>query len=305
MSERGEMEAVIEAILFVSSEPVPRTRLIELFEDDEREQAAAALAAVLARYAGAEARGVMVEDVAGGVRLVTRPEMGTWLRRFFEVAGSSKLSMAALETLAIIGYRQPITGPEIQELRGVSPAGVLKTLLEKRLVRIAGRKEVVGKPFLYATTREFLVHFGLNSLRDLPPLEEFEETFGALAGAAAAVAPGVGTAAGGGTGGESGQAGGGRGDWGAVDGQAADEGDREERILREAAEIEDREEPGERDLAVADPAAFDPPRAVEPQRLPAHAARKGETGDEREPEGDEEELPGDQEPAASRTRMER
>ena len=121
----------------------------------------------------------MVEDVAGGVRLATRPEMVGWLRRFFDVSGGTKLSMAALETLAIVAYRQPITGPEIQELRGVSPAGVLKTLLERRLVRIAGRKEVVGKPFLYGTTREFLVHFGLDSLKDLPPLEEFEETFGA------------------------------------------------------------------------------------------------------------------------------
>jgi segregation and condensation protein B len=87
--------------------------------------------------------------------------------------------MAALETLAIIAYRQPVTGPEIQELRGVSAVGVLKTLLERRLVRITGRKEVVGKPFLYGTTKEFLVHFGLNALKDLPPLAEFEETFGA------------------------------------------------------------------------------------------------------------------------------
>ncbi|HWN45224.1 MAG TPA: SMC-Scp complex subunit ScpB, partial [Thermoanaerobaculia bacterium] len=100
-------------------------------------------------------------------------------RRFFDVSSGTKLSMAALETLAIIAYRQPITGPEIQELRGVNPTGVLKTLLERRLVRISGRKEVVGKPFLYGTTKEFLVHFGLNSLKDLPPLEEFEETFGA------------------------------------------------------------------------------------------------------------------------------
>jgi segregation and condensation protein B len=204
MSERAEMEAAIEAILFVSSEPVPRARLLELFEEDEREQAAEALAAVLARYAGDEGRGVMVEEVAGGVRLVTRPETGTWLRRFFEVAGGGKLSMAALETLAIVAYRQPITGPEIQELRSVNPVGVLKTLLEKRLVRIAGRKEVVGKPFLYTTTREFLVHFGLNNLRDLPPLEEIEETFG-IAGAGGLP------------------------------------GDREEGILREAAALEERD----------------------------------------------------------------
>lgn len=187
MIERSEMEAALEAILFVSSEPVPRTKLLELFDEEDRAQAAEALEAVLARYAegdGHGGRGVLVEDVAGGVRLATRPEVGSWLRRFFDVSGGTKLSMAALETLAIIAYRQPITGPEIQELRGVSAVGVLKTLLERRLVRITGRKEVVGKPFLYGTTKEFLVHFGLNSLKDLPPLEEFEETFGAAGGGA-------------------------------------------------------------------------------------------------------------------------
>jgi len=190
------MEAALEAVLFVSSEPVSREKLVEMFDEEEREAAGEALEAVLARYrppeppegAGAGAafgdsggdsgRGVMIEEVAGGVRLVTRPEMNGWLRRFFEVRGGSKLSMAALETLAIIAYRQPVTGPEIQELRGVNPSGVLRTLLEKHLIRIAGRKEVVGKPFLYCTTREFLVHFGLKSLKDLPPLEELEEAFG-------------------------------------------------------------------------------------------------------------------------------
>jgi len=253
MTERHDMEAAIEAVLFVSSEPVPRSRLLEMFDEDERAQAAEALEAVLARYApttggtdgdgdegsGASPRGVFVEDVGGGVRIATRPEMVGWLRRFFDVSSGTKLSMAALETLAIIAYRQPITGPEVQELRSVNPAGVIKTLLERRLVRIAGRKEVVGKPFLYGTTREFLVHFGLNSLRDLPPLEEFEETFGQMAG--------------------------GDGDGGAppielsqatldmmaseaaesspemAEMSAADGGDREERILREAAEIADAE----------------------------------------------------------------
>lgn len=189
MTARHEMEAALEAVLFVSSEPVSRDKLIEMFDPEEREEASAALETVLARYhpdldeTGSASladtgRGVMIEEIAGGVRLVTRPELNGWLRRFFEVRGSSKLSMAALETLAIIAYRQPVTGPEIQELRSVNPSGVLKTLLEKHLVRIAGRKEVVGKPFLYCTTREFLVHFGLKSLEDLPPLEEFEEAFG-------------------------------------------------------------------------------------------------------------------------------
>ncbi|HET9210726.1 MAG TPA: SMC-Scp complex subunit ScpB [Thermoanaerobaculia bacterium] len=223
MTERSEMEAALEAILFVSSEPVPRTKLLELFDEEEREQAAEALEAVLARYSGDEGRGVLVEDVAGGVRLATRPEVVGWLRRFFDVSGGNKLSMAALETLAIIAYRQPITGPEIQELRGVSAAGVLKTLLERRMVRIVGRKEVVGKPFLYGTTREFLVHFGLNSLKDLPPLEELEETFGsgdasevARLAEMAGITPAGGEEAGAGE-------------------------DREEAFLREVAELEERE----------------------------------------------------------------
>lgn len=223
---RSEMEAVIEAVLFVAAEPVSRGRLLEIFEQDEREAAAQALEAVVARYGGGEGRGVMLEEVAGGIRLATRPELVGWLRRFFEVSGGSKLSMAALETLAIVAYRQPVTGPEIQELRSVNSTGVLSTLLQRRLVRIAGRKEVVGKPFLYATTREFLVHFGLKSLKDLPPLEEFEETFGEAAGSPAGIAAeaisSVGVA------------------------EAGEEGaDREERFLREAAALEETAEMAE------------------------------------------------------------
>jgi len=297
MSERGELEAVIEAVLFVSSEPVPRTRLLELFEEEEREEAAAALDAVLARYAAGSGRGVMVEDVAGGVRLVTRPEMGVWLRRFFDVAGSSKLSMAALETLAIIAYRQPITGPEIQELRSVSPVGVLKTLLEKRLVRIAGRKEVVGKPFLYATTREFLVHFGLNSLRDLPPLEEFEETFGAAAGLGERGARGGEGERGGA---EAGGPWTGPGRLPAWDG-GGDEGedeDREERILREAAELEERGEGAEAgpggDAAGWEPASED-----------ALAAASWDAAVEEDLAGAEVEAPGEAETAAAGSKAER
>ncbi len=178
MTEHSEMEAALEAVLFVAAEPVDREKLLEIFGSRERTDAAAALERVVERYRGGPDRGFLIEEVAGGLRLVTRPELHGYLRKFFEVSGRTRLSMAALETLAIVGYRQPITGPEIQELRGVSPAGVLKTLLEKRLVRISGRKKVVGKPFLYRTTREFLMHFGLESLEDLPPLEEFEEIFG-------------------------------------------------------------------------------------------------------------------------------
>lgn len=181
MTDRAEIAAALEAVLFVATEPVPRDRLLELFSDRDRPRAEEALREVLERYGSVADRGIFVEQVAGGLRLVTRPELNSYLRRFFEVTGRTRLSLAALETLAIIAYRQPMTAPEIQELRGVSSSGVLKTLLERRLVRIAGRKKVVGKPFIYRTTREFLMHFGLETLEDLPPLEEFEESFGSVA----------------------------------------------------------------------------------------------------------------------------
>lgn len=178
MTDQTQMEAVVEAILFVTKDPVSRAKLLEVFDEKEREAASAALDTVIDRYREDAGRGIMVDEVAGGLRLVSRPDLHGYLRRFFEVTGSNKLSMPALESLAIVAYRQPVTAPEIQELRGVNSSGVLKKLLERHLIRIAGRKEVVGKPFLYGTTREFLQHFGLKNLKELPPLEQFEELFG-------------------------------------------------------------------------------------------------------------------------------
>jgi segregation and condensation protein B len=178
MSADAALEAALEALLFVAAEPVSAERLLAVFDEGERPAAARALARLGERYRAGEGRGVVLEEVAGGLRIVTAPECHPYLRRFFEAAGANRLSMAALETLAIVAYRQPVTAPEIQELRGKSSIAALKTLLERRLVRIAGRKDVVGRPFLYATTREFLMHFGLRSLADLPPLEEFEEMIG-------------------------------------------------------------------------------------------------------------------------------
>ncbi|HUP22131.1 MAG TPA: SMC-Scp complex subunit ScpB [Thermoanaerobaculia bacterium] len=178
MNGRDEMEAAVEAILFVSGEPVPLERMLAVFPEDQREEAAAALQRVVERYRPAPdqlGRGVMIDEAAGGLRLVTRPELHLYLKRFFDVSGQNRLTMAAIETLAIIAYRQPITAPEIQDLRGKNSSAVLKTLLERRLARISGRREVVGRPFLYSTTRDFLLHFGLRSLDDLPPLEELEE----------------------------------------------------------------------------------------------------------------------------------
>ncbi len=186
MKTAADMEAVFEALLFASSDPQSEARLLGVFPDSERESAREALDAVLSRYRADGAgqspnRGVILDQTGGGYRLVTRADLHPYLRKFFDVAGRGKLSMAAVETLAIVAYRQPVTSPEIQELRGRNSTGVLKTLLERRLIRIAGRREVVGSPFLYGTTREFLRHFGLGSIKDLPPLEEFEETFRAAA----------------------------------------------------------------------------------------------------------------------------
>lgn len=176
---RAEMVAALEAILFVAGEPLARERLLEVFDAGERAEGERALRAVIARYQPAEGSGVMVEEVGGGIRLASRPELHGYLRRFFQLTGRTRLSMAALETLAIVAYRQPLTGPEMAELRGVQCNAVVKTLLERRLIRIVGRKQVVGKPFLYGTTREFLLHFGLGTLSDLPPLEELEDFFAA------------------------------------------------------------------------------------------------------------------------------
>jgi segregation and condensation protein B len=130
-----------------------------------------------------------VEQVAGGFRLATKPAVGALVRPFFRQRNRTRLSPAALETLAIVAYRQPATVPEIQAIRGVDPTGALKNLLEKKLVRILGRKKVVGNPLLYGTTTQFLVHFGLNKLEDLPSIEEFDAFVGALEETAVAAAP--------------------------------------------------------------------------------------------------------------------
>lgn len=171
-----ELQAIIEAVLFVAPDPVSVEALVELLGDAHREQVERALAGIRGRYPRDDAdRGVFLEHVAGGYRLVTRPELNDYLESFFQARGRSRLSMPALETLTIIAYRQPVTAPEIQELRGVNSSTVIKTLLEHGLIRISGRKQVVGKPFLYRTTGEFLQHFGLATIDDLPPLEDFEE----------------------------------------------------------------------------------------------------------------------------------
>ena len=117
-------------------------------------------------------------EVAGGYQIVTRPELHEWVRRLFHERTTQKLSVASLETLAVIAYKQPVTAPEIAEIRGVNTSGVLGTLVERQLVKVVGRKQVVGRPFLYGTTREFLERFGLNDLSDLPKVEDMSELLG-------------------------------------------------------------------------------------------------------------------------------
>lgn len=169
-----ELKAILEAVIYVTEEPL------------EAKQMAVALAQPLARietllaelvdeYAKPE-RGLQIKEIAGGFKMATKPELHEQVRLFVKnLKAPLKLSLAALETLAVIAYKQPITAPEIMEIRGVQGGGVLKTLLDRKLVQVAGRKNVIGKPILYKTNKEFLVQFGLSSLKELPSLKEFEE----------------------------------------------------------------------------------------------------------------------------------
>src|ERR1700682_5812928 len=172
-----ELRAAIEAILFVSHEPVRLDDLVDAFSDEGREAVVTQLDEIK-RIVEANLGVFMLEQTAGGWRLATRPDHDGVLKKYFAKKGENRLSLAALETLAIIGYRQPITAPEGSDLRSVTSTAVIRTLLERRMIRVAGRKNVVGSPFLYRTTKEFLVHFGLNDIRDLPRLEEFGDLLG-------------------------------------------------------------------------------------------------------------------------------
>jgi segregation and condensation protein B len=177
----NDLIAAVEAVLFAAAEPVQPKEIAAAFSGATESEVAAAIDALRERYSKGPG-GLTVEQVAGAFRLATKPEVGAMVRQFFRQRNRTRLSPAALETLAIIAYRQPITGPEIQAMRGVDPSGALKSLLEKSMVRILGRKKVVGNPLLYGTTKQFLVHFALNQLEDLPSIEEFDEFIGALEG---------------------------------------------------------------------------------------------------------------------------
>jgi segregation and condensation protein B len=172
-----EIRAVLEALIFASPQPLTAREIGKVLGGVPKEAWAAAVGEIRADYAR-DGRGLQLVDVAAGYQITTRPEYNDWVRELLDPRAPTRLSIQALETLAVIAYKQPVTLPEIIDLRGVKSGGVLKTLLEKRLIRITGRKEVVGRPMLYGTTKEFLLHFGLKDLGELPKIEEFAEVLG-------------------------------------------------------------------------------------------------------------------------------
>ena len=173
----AEVRAVLEALVFVSPHPLTPRDIEKVLGGVPRKDWQAALEEIRADYAR-DGRGLQLVEVAGGFQITTRPEYNDWVRELLDPRAPTRLSVQALETLAVIAYKQPVTLPEVIDLRGVKSGGVIKTLLEKRLIRITGRKEVVGRPMLYGTTKEFLLHFGLKDVGDLPRIEEFAAVLG-------------------------------------------------------------------------------------------------------------------------------
>ncbi len=172
--EDQELKSAIEAVLFIAGAPLSLDRLKSLFEEATQEQIEAQLTGLRQAYDDRGA-GIMLAEIAGGYQLATRPEYAAWLRKFRSVKVSARLSKPALETLAIIAYKQPITRTEAEVIRGVNIGGIMRNLMERRLVKIVGKKDVPGKPLLYGTTPEFLQYFGLKDLSALPTLKEFQE----------------------------------------------------------------------------------------------------------------------------------
>ncbi|HUE57333.1 MAG TPA: SMC-Scp complex subunit ScpB [Candidatus Udaeobacter sp.] len=168
-----ERKAALEAIIYAADEPATLEQLAKAL-GEEKLVVQASLDELLASYA-AEERGIEIRAVAGGYKVYTKPQQHDVVRRFIKsLRPPLRLSMPALETLAVIAYKQPVTGPEISEIRGVNTSGVIGTLLDKHLITTAGRKEVIGRPILYKTSKDFLMRFGLSDLEELPSLKEFE-----------------------------------------------------------------------------------------------------------------------------------
>jgi segregation and condensation protein B len=183
-----ELKGALEAIIYAADEPATLEQIANAV-GEEKHVVRGALDEMIASYA-TEDRGIEIRAVAGGYKFYTKPQHHDVVRRFIKsLRPPLRLTMPALETLAVISYRQPVTGPEIQEIRGVNVSGVIKTLLEKRLITTAGRKPVMGRPILYRTSKEFLMRFGLSDLDELPSLKEFEQLARAALGADEGIAP--------------------------------------------------------------------------------------------------------------------
>jgi len=173
----AELKAILEALIFASPDPLTPKAIFKLLDNEPKEDIQAALSELKEDYQ--RPGGLQLVEVAGGYQIVTRQELHEWVRRLFHQPTTQKLTAQGLETLAVVAYRQPVTAAEITEIRGTAnSAGVLNTLLERHLIKIVGRKQVVGRPFLYATTKEFLIRFGLNDLNDLPKVEDMADALG-------------------------------------------------------------------------------------------------------------------------------
>ena len=169
----AELMAICEALIFVSDEPISVKTMADVLEE-ERETIQAAVEELAREYEQREG-GLNVREIGGGWQISTRPEHHEYIRAFLKTRPSAKLSLAALETIAVIAYKQPVTVPEILEIRGVQSASAIKTLLDKRLIVAKGRKETVGRPMQYGTSKDFLIQFGLKDLSELPSIEDFED----------------------------------------------------------------------------------------------------------------------------------
>jgi segregation and condensation protein B len=168
-----EIKAVLEALLFVSDKPLTIYELTNVIEVT-REKIEQALLTLVQEYS-LSSRGIQIKEVAGGYKMYTAPRWSPWVRKLYKVQHETRLSQAALETLAIIAYKQPVTKATIEALRGVNIDGVLTHLLQKRLIKIVGRKALPGRPFTYGTTKTFLEYFGLKDIKELPKIEELKQ----------------------------------------------------------------------------------------------------------------------------------
>jgi len=173
----AELQPILEAIIYVADQPVRAEQLKEIFPDESYDKLETAIQGLIEAF-NARPGGMLIREIAGGYRMTTRPEFHEHIRAYLRTKPGARLSMAALETLAVIAYRQPVTLAEILAIRGKKSTTALRTLLEKKLVSIVGRKAVIGRPILYGTSKEFLIHFGLKDLSDLPTLEEFAQIAG-------------------------------------------------------------------------------------------------------------------------------